>query len=452
MADQLKRYQQARLARDPRFDGVFFVAVKSTGIFCRPICPAPLPKEVNVEYFDMAQQAMLAGFRPCLRCRPDSAPFSFAWKGTDTTVERAIKLIRQHPDQPLTTLAERLGITDRYLRQLFQQRLGVSPKQFQLYEKLLFAKQLLHQSGMPIEHVAQASGFSSARRLQEHMKNSLNLNPRQIRATKHADLHALHLSLSFRPPYNWQQVREFLSRRAVPEMEWCSENSYGRTYQMGSAKGRFVARYNETQQCFDVSLTINQPEQLKAVVMEIRRVLDLDAHPQTIETALSATGLPDDLLCRGIRLPGVWSLFEAGCRAILGQQISVTAAVNLVSRLVTELGEKEEEQRFFPAPAAVAASNLDFLGMPDSRRQTLRRFAEFCSEHDNWRDTEHWLDIKGIGPWTVAYANMRGLSDPDIWMHSDLVIKKQIQQHTLSADAAQPWRSYLTFQLWSIAS
>jgi methylphosphotriester-DNA--protein-cysteine methyltransferase len=163
-------YQQARVTRDPRFDGTFFVAVKTTNIFCRSICPANTALEKNVEYFHLAQQAMSAGYRPCLRCRPDSAPHSFAWQGVHTTVQRGIRLLSQYKELSITEIATKLGITDRYFRQLFQQHLGLSPKQYQLFDKVLFAKQLLHQSNLTIEHIAHASGFTSARRLQHNLK------------------------------------------------------------------------------------------------------------------------------------------------------------------------------------------------------------------------------------------------------------------------------------------
>lgn len=179
-----QQYQQARLSRDARFDGQFFVAVKSTGIFCRPVCPAPSPKEENVVYYQLAAQAMQAGFRPCIRCRPDSAPHSWAWKGVDTTIERALSLLQQQPELTLTALSDKLGITDRYLRKLFQQKLGVSPKQYSLYQQMLFAKTLLQQSELNVEDIAVACGFQSSRSLQYNLHKHLRLTPSQLRQKK----------------------------------------------------------------------------------------------------------------------------------------------------------------------------------------------------------------------------------------------------------------------------
>ncbi|MDO6695246.1 AlkA N-terminal domain-containing protein [Aliiglaciecola sp. 3_MG-2023] len=454
--DTIQIYQQARKSRDPRFDGQFYVAVKSTGIFCRPICPAPSPKEENVEYYQLAPLAMQAGFRPCLRCRPDSAPGSCAWKGTTTTLERGIKLLRAHPELTVLDICGKLGVSDRYLRELFQQKLGISPKKFRLFDQLLIAKNLLHNSELSIEDVAIASGFSSARRLQAHMHATLQLTPTQIRKngrTKPFSLNkseaaSLHIQLAYRAPYNWTHLRDFLKLRAIAGIETVTENSYTRSLTYGTATGVFTATHNSNRHCFDIELSISDLSCFQGVVLQIRRLLDLDCDPQVIYSRLLATGLPQNVIASGIRIPGVWSVFEASCRAVLGQQISVKAAVNLVSQLAQELGGTYNQLRLFPTPEAIAESDLSFLKMPDKRRQCLRDLATFYSQKGEWQDMQ---SIKGIGPWTVAYAEMRGLSNPDIWLDSDLIIKKQIQQHSLTPQDAAPWRSYLTFQLWNMA-
>ncbi|MEP4890953.1 MAG: AlkA N-terminal domain-containing protein [Aliiglaciecola sp.] len=452
----LQIYQQARKSRDPRFDGQFYVAVKSTGIFCRPICPAPTPKEENVEYYQLAPLAMQAGFRPCLRCRPDSAPGSYAWKGTTTTLERGVKLLRAHPELTVTDICKKLGVSDRYLRELFQQKLGISPKKFRLFDQLLIAKNLLHNSHLSIEDVAIASGFSSARRLQANLHSNLQLTPSQIRkngpnkplSVNQEDSASLQIQLAYRAPYNWAHFIDFLTLRAIADIETVTENSYGRSFVYGNAKGYFVASLNPTKHCFDIELSINDLSYFQGVVLQIRRLLDLDCDPQVIDACLQATGLPQDVIASGIRIPGVWSVFEASCRAVLGQQISVKAAVNLVSQLAQELGGRYQQQRLFPTPEAVAESDLSFLKIPEKRRQCLRDLAQFYCQNGVFDEMQ---SIKGIGPWTVAYAAMRGQSNPDIWLDSDLIIKKQIQNHLLVPDEAAPWRSYLTFQLWNMA-
>lgn len=457
-------YEQARRTRDARFDGHFFVAVKSTGIFCRPICPAPSPKEKNVEYFSLAQLAMQAGYRPCLRCRPDAAPCSFAWKGVDTTVGRAVNLIKSHPELTIQQICEKLGVTDRYLRALFSQKLGIAPKKYRLYGQLLFAKQLLHQTSLNIEEVAQASGFASARRLQSNLKSSLKLTPSHIRREsvergKLQSSSSLTLQLSYRLPYNWPHLRDFLRIRAIQGIETVAEQSYARFFRLGDAKGYFNAKHNPLKRRFDVELEIDDIRSIQTVVFEIKRVLDCDADPVSIEQALINTGVPKESLVSGIRIPGVWDAFEAGCRAILGQQISVKAAINLTTQLCQELGEpldgqidgSVQDRILFPTAKAVAESPLAFLKIPQKRRDCLRAFAQFNVLNPNASQLDDWLSIKGIGPWTVAYAKMRGQSNPDIWLNTDLIIKKQIQQFSLNPAAAAAWRSYLTFQLWSMA-
>lgn len=445
-----ERYRLARLARDQRFDGQFFIAVKTTGIFCRPICPANPPKEENVEYFTVAHSAMAAGYRPCLRCRPDSAPDSFAWKGVDTTVERAVQLLKSHPDLTLMDLSIKLGISDRYLRALFQRRLGISPKQYQLFEKTLFAKQLLHQTNLTVEQVAQASGFSSSRRLQTQLKRVMGLTPLQIRRSDQRRNSALKLQVPYRKPYNWHHLRDFLAVRAVEGMEWVTDISYGRHFQFAGARGRFEAEFDQRKGCFDINIEIDDLALLKPVLTEIKRVLDVDTDCNQIEPLLVNAGL--STVSSGLRLPGLWSHFEAGCRAILGQQVSVKAAIKLLSQLVLNLGESYADGVLFPSPKAVSEDPLSFLKMPDSRRQTLRRFATWYGEFGSSSDIDKWLTVKGIGPWTVAYAKLRGRSDPDVFLSTDLVVRKQLETLAIDELACAPWRSYLTLQLWERAN
>jgi AraC family transcriptional regulator of adaptative response / DNA-3-methyladenine glycosylase II len=443
-------YQQARLTRDPRFDGRFFTAVKTTKIFCRSICPANAPLEKNVEYFQFAQQAMGSGYRPCLRCRPDSAPHSFAWQGVDTTVQRAMRLLKENKDKNIEDIAVKLGISSRYFRQLFKQKLGISPKQYQLFDKVLLAKQLLHQSHLPIEQVAQASGFASARRLQHNFKQVTGLTPQQIRQGKPTESQLISLKLAYRAPFNWQHMHAFLALRAIESVEDTSSNCYARTFILDEHKGWFRISPVPKQDCMKVEISLENIGLLSKVLSNIERVFDLNADIERIHGCLLATGIAKEDLTLGMRLPGVWDTFEAGCRAILGQQISVKAAINLLTQLTKELGERHQGKQYFPTAKAIANSPLEYLKIPQSRKQTLVLFAEYMLQNSD-ADIEQWLKIKGIGPWTVAYAKMRGQSDPDIWLDTDLIIKKHIKQHRVNAEQAKPWRSYLTFQLWSLA-
>ena len=445
--------QKARLSRDPRFDGKFFTAVKTTGIYCRPICPATTPKEENVLYFASAIEAALAGYRPCLRCRPDSAPSSPAWKGVNTTLDRAIRLIGEGAlhDDSLPSLAEKLGIGERYLRQLFKKHLGISPKAYALYQQCLFAKQLLHQTTLPITDIALTSGFNSIRRFNDCFQSQLGLTPSQIRRSEKTTTGSVSLQLCYRPPYEWSYLRDFFTTRAIPQLEWCDEKSYGRTFEWQGCSGSFTAQHVESKNRFDLTIELDDVTYLRAIVNNIRRILDLDVDMDAVEQDLQHCFADASLIKSGLRLPGIWSLFEAGVRAILGQQISVVAARNLVTTLVAELGQPCGSQRLFPSPRSIVKSELGFLKIPGSRKQTLRNLAQHYLNHHSPDDTTQWLNLKGIGPWTVAYAQLRGLSDPDIYLAGDLGVKKAAEKLTskFTPEQAAPWRSYLTLQLWS---
>ncbi|WP_333608770.1 DNA-3-methyladenine glycosylase 2 family protein [Arsukibacterium sp.] len=470
--------QRARLSRDARFDGCFFVAVTSTGIFCRNICPAPAPKEQHVQYYPSAVSALAAGYRPCLRCRPDSAPGSPAWRGTNTTVQRALSLIHQGALQqgPLAQLAARLGVSERYLRKLFQAELGLSPKRYALLQQMLFAKQLLQSSQLSVTDVALASGFNSIRSFNAQCKSLLKLTPGQIRKRPTAATAAIELYLAYRPPYAWPQLSAFLRQRQLAGLEWTGENYYGRTFRYQQASGHFTLYHQPEQHRFRLELTIDQLAALQGVLQNIRRLFDLDVDIAQVEHDLAPQLAKLGQSVTGLRLPGLWDLFEAGVRAILGQQVSVTAARQLVQLLVQQLGEEQAGRRWFPTPQAIAHSDLQFLKMPQARRATLQRFSLFMLQSnslerqlinslervsnnsperqsdENPEPLSDWLALKGIGPWTCQYARMRGLSDPDIWLAADAGVKNALKQRGLqfAAEDGRPWRSYLTLQLWQL--
>ncbi|WP_281947127.1 DNA-3-methyladenine glycosylase 2 family protein [Vibrio parahaemolyticus] len=409
--------QKARVSRDSRFDGRFYVAVKTTGIFCRPICPANLPKEENVEYFTDKAQALKAGYRPCLRCRPDSAPGSWAWKGVETTFQRAISLIDRGElhHHSVSELAERVGISDRYLRMLFEQYLGMSPKQYAQYQQLMFAKQLLHSSSMSVTEVGFAAGFNSTRRFNDAFQKFLKLTPSQVR------------------------------RRAIEGVERVSGESYQRNVCLDNSKAWFKAIKGEGN--LELEFEIEEVAKLQNLVSGIRRMFDLDTDICTVEQHLDyvAPGLVSN---RGIRIPGVWNAWEAGVRAILGQQVSVKAAIGQLNLLVKTLSG-DADKRFFPTPDAIANADVSFLRMPQSRKETLVRFAQFMQSNAE-TEPQQWLALKGIGPWTVSYAQLRGQSQPDCFLDKDLVVKKAMQRYpSLNTHTAAPWGSYATFHLWN---
>jgi len=454
----VNRYARARNARDARFDGLFFIAVKTTGIYCRPICPANPPLEKNVEYHHSAISAAEAGFRPCLRCRPDSAPQSNAWIGTDTSYKRAIDLIHEGALQTgsIEQLATRLGISDRYLRELFQRKLGTSPKRYAIYQQCLFAKQLLHESTLSITQIAFASGFQSVRRFNEAMQQQIGLSPRDIRKSDKSSSASIGLKIYYRPPYAWKELLHFLQFRAITGLEWTDDLSYARTIQYDDVRGYFKITAQPQHHCFELLMVLDNYQQLNPITQRIRCLFDVDAPIQRIDQQLQSE-LGDTLTyLPGLRVPGIWNNFEAGVRAILGQQVSVVAAKNLVTAITAELGEQIQfegtpAQYLFPTPEAVATSSLNFFKMPRARKEAIRRLAEYFLYASDPDDIDAWLDIKGVGPWTVNYVKMRSGKDPDIWLAGDAGLNNALGNIKQAPDLenTRPWRSYLTFQLWN---
>ena len=508
--------REARISRDPRFDGKFFVGVLSTGIYCRTVCPAVAPKEENVRYFDSAIKAAQAGLRPCLRCRPDSAPGSNPWKGTGTTLDRAIGLIEAGAlsgEHGLTVeaLADKLGISSRYLNKLFTSGFGTSPKQFALYRQLMFAKQLLHQTQLPITQVALAAGFNSIRRFNEAFQQTLQLTPTQLRKSslkstakleegertnkaspQQMPVHSLSLYQYYRPPLDWPAQLAFYRLRAVAGMEWFSEGAnhdsndmmpqdtleYGRTLQLEDIRAVVRIAHEAHLHRFKITLTLTPDSPLaglQKLITQVRRILDLDADMQLIEHNLQRLTDLKLIPKSGLRIPGAGSLFEAGCRAVLGQQVSVVQATKLLNLLVEAYGERfslnGQEYRLFPTPQLIRHACLDELKMPGARKLALNALAAFICEHPE-ATADEWIRVKGIGPWTIAYAKLRGLGDPNIFLHTDLIVKKQLlatmgEQTGLDTEAQKqldysaivervsadiaPWGSYLTFLLWSNA-
>ncbi|KIE22500.1 3-methyladenine DNA glycosylase [Vibrio sinaloensis] len=441
--------QRARMARDARFDGRFYVAVKSTGIFCRPICPANLPKEENVEYFIDKAQALQAGYRPCLRCKPDSAPSSWAWKGVETTLYRALQLIEQGELQShsLAQLATRLGISDRYLRQLFQTHLGMAPKQYAQYQQLMFAKHLLHSSSMSVTDIAFASGFNSVRRFNDAFKQILKLTPSQVRKQKQENMDTNYIDLAYQGPLDWPRMLDFYRLRAIEGLEKVDDKSYQRTFLLDGCAGWFRISQHKVG-VMRVEFTLEDTKLVKKLVNQLRRMFDLDSDVLSIENQLHQLDA-NFVQHSGIRIPGVWNCWEAGVRAILGQQVSIKAAIGQLNLLAQTL--QPEGVTHFPTAQDIAGSDLSFLRMPQSRKETLARFAQIMSQTPDIA-LEEWLKIKGIGPWTVNYARLRGASEPNCFLEGDLVVKKALVHFpSITKETVSPWGSYATFHCWSHA-
>ena len=455
---------KARLSRDPRFDGRFFVAVKTTGIFCRPICPARLPKEENVTYFQHATQAMAQGYRPCFRCRPDSAPRSAAWKGVGATINRALSLLSVIPIERVADIAARLGISERYLNKLVVNAVGIPPKQFQNMQRALFAKQLIQQTHLSMTDVAITAGYQSLRQLQRAIEQYCATSPTQLRKKEPVQQKTISLFLSYRPPYNWPYVRDFLATRAIEGMERVTQESYERYFSCKENIGFFKAVHDDVRHGFKLFIDLSDLSSLHTTIENIKQVLDLHADPLLIEQSLVQSRLSPEKLTPGLRLPSAWSVFESGCRAIVGQQVSVKAAIGQVTLLVHQLGKAVSEETAyksdkrhtsecysFPTPEDVAENNLEFLRMPQARKEAVRDFARLFV-NGNTPKHEDILAIKGVGPWTLDYLKMRGERNPDIYLGGDLIVRKMAQQFPVQPEKAAPWRSYLTLQLWQLSS
>jgi AraC family transcriptional regulator of adaptative response / DNA-3-methyladenine glycosylase II len=452
--------RRARLSRDPRFDGEFFIGVHTTGIYCRPICPVRPPAEKNVSYYRDAARAAQAGFRPCLRCRPESAPNSPAWNGTSTTVERALQLIRQGAlnEGALEELADRLGIGERYLRKLFEQELGVSPQAVALNQRLLFAKKLLAETSLPMTEVAFASGFGSVRRFNSAVKAWFKLAPSALRRQRKTPLAGspIRLQLQYRPPYDWDGVMDFFERHAINGVETASQDGYQRNILIDGAPSNIKVSPVKGKDALLLELHVDDHSLLMPVVANIRRMFDLDANPAAIKEVLGLDPILAPLLAHfeGIRSPSSWSLFESAVRSIVGQQVSIKAARSVLGRLAAAVGE-DADTLTFPNAAGIAALPDKAFPMPTRRRDTLRTICQHYSGCEDDVDLATLASFKGIGPWTTALVAMRGLGQPDIFPLKDLGLDNAWAELEGGKTPLQdrmadwrPWGSYAANLLW----
>ncbi len=467
----------ARKSRDARFDGLFFTAASSTGIYCRPVCPAPAARRTNVRYYANAAAAEADGFRPCLRCRPELAPGNDVWRHGDDVVANVLKLIADGAlaEQSLEQLAARVGISGRQLRRLFVQRVGVPPHNVYTTQRLLFAKQLLTETALPVTEVALASGFRSLRRFNAAFAQANRIEPRQLRRTPRAAKDApLVLRLAYRPPYAFGAVLEFLRTRALPGVECVDAHGYARVFGPATAPGWLILD-PWPGRAHNLRLRVHCPNatELLGVVTRVRRMFDLDANPALINGAFAADPLLGPLCARhpGLRVPGSWDGFETAVRAVLGQQVSVAAARTLAARIVQRYGTplatppQPGLERLFPAPDALATADLRGLGVTTSRARTIQGIAQALQDRRVTFDpaqpldefVRRWTALPGIGPWTAHYIAMRVQNEPDAFPAADLVLRRAaagggtpLSERGLLARATawRPWRAYAVMQLW----
>jgi AraC family transcriptional regulator, regulatory protein of adaptative response / DNA-3-methyladenine glycosylase II len=473
--------EQARRSRDPRFDGLFFTAVASTGIYCRPVCPAPWARKVR--YFRSAPAAEAAGFRPCLRCRPELSPADGHWHRGDDVLARALALIDEGAltEVPLAGLAERLDVSERQLRRLFVDRLGVSPLAVQSTRRLLFAKQLLTETALPITQVAYAAGFASLRRFNSAFRERYRMAPRELRGQRAVTPPAtLTLRLGFRPPYAFGDMLAFLRTRALPGIEVVEPDAYVRVIagERNDPRGVpgliRVSAWPGEETALRLELRGVPAWRLQHVVRRVRRMFDLDAEPASISAALSADPRLHKLVAQrpGLRIPGGWDGFEVAVRAIIGQQVSVAAARTVTSRVAQRCGQALEEPfgpgltHVFPTAEALTVIEAGEIGLTRARAATLRAAAnavvngrvDFSAERTLDEFTGRWMEVPGIGPWTAQYIALRGLGHPDAFPAEDLVLRRAAADglQPLTARALRekslawrPWRAYATLHLWA---
>ena len=469
--------------RDRRFDGRLFVAVKTTGIYCRPFCPAPTPKRANVRFFPTAAAAQEAGFRPCLRCRPEISPELAFWRGSSNTVSRALRLIEAGAldDASVEALALRLGMGERQLRRLFRQHLGASPVTVAQTRRILLAKQLIQDTSLPMAEVAAASGFGSVRRFNETFQRLYKRPPTALRRSGNAEQSvgpsgAIAVKLGYRPPYDWHAILAFLRARAIPGVEVVSDDRYARSIAIGGGRGVLIV---EPADGHSLKATVRFPEirHLPAIIARVRRVFDLAADPVAIAAHLGADPVLAPLVAArpGLRVPGAWDGFELAVRAILGQQITVSAATQLAGKLVGAYGEALPPgiapdpglTHIFPTAERLAATDLAAVGMPKARRAALLALAGSVIADPSIFGSHRSLDeaivqlrsLPGIGEWTAQYIAMRELREPDAFPAADIGLLRAMSdrdgtrpspaQLLAHADRWRPWRAYAALHLWA---
>jgi AraC family transcriptional regulator of adaptative response / DNA-3-methyladenine glycosylase II len=474
---------RAMTSRDPRFDGIFFVGVTSTGIYCRPICPVKTPQRKNCRFFESAEAAEKAAFRPCLRCRPELAPGN----APVDQAHRIAHLMVQRIDEGLVDdsvgleeIAAQFQLSSRQLRRIVQQELGVAPIELLQTRRLLLAKQLLTETRLPVTEIAFASGFSSLRRFNDAFSTQYRMPPTRLRKKTSEQVFSAEvassttLQLAYRPPYDWEQVLEFLDTRKVRDVEFVADGSYLRTVRLGNHAGWIKVRHAPEKCALLVELSHALMPVLPALLGRLRNVFDLAARPDVISAHLSKDPTLKPAVAKrpGLRVPGAFDSFEMVARAILGQQITVKAATTIAGRLAETFGEKiatpyPQLTRLTPLPESLARAGIDDiarLGIVSARAKTLialaQAFRSGSLRLDAGSDPAAAIDqlvaLPGIGQWTAHYLAMRGLRWPDAFPKEDIAVRRALggvsaKRAEEISRAWRPWRSYAVVHLWNQA-
>lgn len=455
---------RALCARDRRFDGVFFVGVETTGIYCRPICPARTPGKARCRFFAHAAEAERAGFRACFRCRPERAPGLATADATPRLVASALAKIGAGAlDRgSVDDVAASLGITSRHLRRAVEAAVGVSPIELAQTRRLGLAKLLLHDTALPLTDVAFASGFASVRRFNAAFQERFGQPPSALRRSPASRRDGITLRLDARAPFAAPALFEFLRGRAIPGVEEVTATTYRRFASFAGASGWLEAAIDPERAGIVVRLDASLVPAIGDVVARLRALFDLDARPDVIDAALATDRALAPLVARtpGLRVPGAFDPWELLVRAILGQQVSVAAATTISGRLVAAFGAEPR----FPSAAVLAAASIDdvrAIGLPRARAETVIGVAravasgavDLAPGADPDRVTAALLEVRGIGPWTAAYVSMRVRRRPDAFLSGDLAAKKALGV-TRASDAERlsarwrPFRAYALMHLW----
>jgi len=474
--------RRAFVTRDPRFDGRIFGAVKTTGIYCRPICPARTPKPENMRFFPSAAAAQEAGYRPCLRCRPEASPDLGAWRGTSNTVSRALALIEGGAldTGDVDSLAARLGVGERQLRRLFRQHLGASPISVAQTRRVLLAKQLIQETRLPMGEVALAAGFGSVRRFNETFQQLFGRPPGELRRSRQADIPAAEgivVRLPYRPPYDWGAIIRFLADRAIPGVERVEPQRYARTLEVDGVRGVVIVTPRPDDDALSAEIRFPKLKALPAVIARVRRVFDLTADPGLIADHLGQDRALAPLVAArpGLRAPGAWDGFELAVRAVLGQQITVGAARALAGKLTEAYGEPIDDPaasalgltRVFPRADRLVGQDIAALGMPRARGAALEALARTVAEDpaiftpraDLASAIAALKALPGVGEWTAQYIALRELREPDAFPGADIALLRAMADETgqrptpeallARAERWRPWRAYAAQHLWA---
>ncbi|MCW1874815.1 helix-turn-helix domain-containing protein [Erwinia sp. INIA-01] len=470
----------ALTSRDARFDGVFFVGVTSTGIYCRPICPVKAPQAANCLFFANAEAAEKSGFRPCLRCRPELAPGNAPVDHGQRVAERLMQQIDEgliEQVESLEEIAARFDLSLRQLRRIVQKELGVSPQELRQTRRLLLAKQLLSETRLPVTEIAFASGFSSLRRFNDAFSSQYRMPPSRLRkegTEKESDMNNSDtsvLQLGYRPPYDWQAMLDFLRIRALQGVEYVDTDSYSRTVRLGPHCGWIQVRQKTAKNMLQVEFSHSLTPVLPALLRRLRNLFDLSARPDLIAAHLGQDPLlqPSLQAYPGLRVPGAFDGFEMAVRAILGQQITVKAAATLGGRFAMAFGDPfdcplPQLTHLSPLAERVAECSIDdiaSLGIVSARTRCILALAAACSQgmlkldavSQPDKTVTQLLALPGIGDWTAQYLSMRALRWPDAFPAGDIVVRNNLgridaKEAEKRSQAWRPWRSYAVMHIW----